>query len=105
MGKKTYSRHDSGDEAAPSAEDGKEANDELDSREDDRNDKRPVHPARSLLVRIKTLLEILAKHLLRAGVLELPDGKGVEPEAKLARGAVVDGLLAVLVLCAGAVRP
>ena len=91
----TYGRDEGDDEATPAAEDGEEAQDELGGRQTDGNDEGPHHPACNLLVCVETLLEILTERLLRAGVLELPHGKRVEPEAGFGRRAESNGLLAV----------
>lgn len=99
-----YGRDNGGDETSPSAADGEETNDKLNGGQDESNDESPSDPARNLLVSIETLLEILAEHLLGAGVLELPDMEGVEPEVELAGGAVSDDLFAVLLVTL-AVRP
>lgn len=50
-------------------------------------------------------MQVLAKHLLRRGVLELPHAEGIEPELGARLGAEGNRLLAVLVLVALAVRP
>jgi hypothetical protein len=91
----THGRDKGDDEATPAAEDGEEAQNELGGRQTNSNDERPYHPACNLLVCVETLLEILTKRLLCAGVLELPHGERVEPEAGLGRRAEGDCLLAV----------
>lgn len=92
----TYGRHDSSNKAAPSREDGEETNDKLDSREHNRDDKSPVHPASSLLVRVHAAVVFIAEHLLDVGAVHPPDSEGIEVELELARGAVCDSLFAGL---------
>lgn len=92
----TYGRHDSSNKAAPSREDGEETNDKLDSREHNRDDKSPVHPASSLLVRVHAAVVFIAEHLLDVGAVHAPDSEGIEVELELARGAVCDSLFAGL---------
>jgi hypothetical protein len=102
----TYGRYDGGDKTSPAAEDCEKANDEFGHAQNQRNNKTPHHPSRNLLVRVQTLLQVVANHLLRARVLELPYAEGVEPEVGLRLGAPGDGLGArLLVFVAFAVGP
>lgn len=99
-----YGRKDGSDEAAPSGEDSEETNNELGGSQDSSNNECPVHPPGNLLVRIKALLQVIAKHVLHGCVLQPPDFDRVEPELRVRRRALSDLLDAVLLL-AFAVRP
>jgi hypothetical protein len=57
------------------------------------------------VVRIQTLVELIAEEVLGGGVAQVPLLDGVEPEVVLAVGAEGDGLLALVVDVAGAVVP
>lgn len=100
-----YGGDDGNDETSPSREDGKETNDELSSSQDCSNDKSPVHPPSNLLVGVKSLLEVVAKHVLHRCVLETPDVDGIEPEIRLRRRAVCVLLDAGIIILARTVRP
>jgi hypothetical protein len=102
----TYSRHNRRNQTSPTTENRKEPNDKLGNAQQKRNSKTPHHPPRNFLVRVESLLHVVARNLLCRRVLELPHGEGVEPEVGFGFGAPGNCLDARLVVfVALAVRP
>lgn len=101
----TYRAYDGGRQAAPSAEDGKDTDDELSASENNGDDVGCEDPLCELVVRVDAVLHLLGVNLLSCDIVEAPVLGRVEPKVGLAGRAVCDGLLALVVDIALAVVP
>lgn len=103
----THSRNNSGHQTSPTAENGKDTHNQLGNRETDGNHIHGEHELGHLAVRVQAIFQLFRKDLLRGFVeiIELPDLEGVEIEVCLARRAVLDLLLALVIDIALAVVP
>lgn len=102
-------RRDGGDNggyaASPSAEDGENADDDFGEGDPESDRVRGEHPLADLLIHLETVLELVWDQVADAGVVQTPYIHHVEPEAGLARGAVVDRVPAIRSLVSSAVVP
>ena len=99
-------RDDGGHEAAPAAEDGQEADEQLDDGGDEGDDVRHVHELGHGGVGVQAALQLLGKVLGGDGVVQAPDLNEVEVEVSLRLAARVDvGGVVLAVDASGTVAP
>lgn len=103
--RQTYPRHQTGDQAAQTAADGRQTHDQLHDRRDEGHGVGDEHPLGHALVRVEPLLQIVRQQVLDVRVVQLPHLDRVEPELGLARRAVGDLVVAVRRLVPRAVVP
>lgn len=100
----TYPRDETGNQAAQTAEDSRQTDNQFDDRRNDGNRVGHKHPLGHGLVDVQGPVQIAGKQLIDARLVQIPDLDWIEPETGLGLGAVVD-LVAIIGLVTGAVSP
>ena len=102
---RTHPRDDGGDETAPAAEDGKEANDQLEHGGDEGGDVDDEHPLGYDAVDVDAVAQSLGDGILGGAVVQAPHLDGVEVELRLGFAAVLNARLVFVRERAGTVVP
>lgn len=101
----TYRSDDRSDEATPTREDCEDTEEDLGERSKEGDSVSGEHPVGDLLVDLEPVLQLVRDQVLGAGLVESPDLDGVEPERRLAAGAVGNPVTASRVVITRAVVP
>lgn len=82
-----HDRHDGGEQAAQTTEEGEKTDEDLDDGGDERDHVGDEHPLGHGAVGVEPGFQLLAEELVHAGVVQPPDVDRVEPELVRVRGA------------------